>query len=165
MPCTREGVTYTTKDGAAHEFDALEFLAALSCHVPKTYKSITRYYGRYSCRRRGERAKIAPLPEEQESDYRREFRRSSRAACIKRIYEIDPLECPKCRAQMRIIQDTHSIKDIMKAQGIADFRAPPPIPKFIETVEAAPLVAPLVQGNSGPAHFSVWFSLVVRMSQ
>jgi hypothetical protein len=43
-------VTYTTKDGAAHEFDALEFLAALSVHIPKTYESITRYYGRYSCR-------------------------------------------------------------------------------------------------------------------
>lgn len=25
------------------EFDALEFLAALSCHVPKTYEYITRY--------------------------------------------------------------------------------------------------------------------------
>jgi hypothetical protein len=123
-------VTYTTKDGAAHEFDALEFLAALSVHIPKTYESITRYYGRYSCRRRGERAKLAPPPEEHESDYRRdfgelsrvEFRKSSWAACIKRIYEIDPLEsvsrryptscysrprlgesrdgCPKCKAQM-----------------------------------------------------------------
>ena len=30
----------------------------------------------------------------------------------------------------------HSIKDIMKAQGIPDFQAPPPIPKFIDTVEA-----------------------------
>ena len=40
-------VIYTTKNGAAHEFDALEFLAALSCHVPKTYESITRYHGRY----------------------------------------------------------------------------------------------------------------------
>ncbi len=132
-------VTYTTKDGTAHEFDALEFLAALSCHVPKTYESITRYYGRYSCRRRGERAKLAPPDEEQESDYRREFRRSSWAACIKRIYEIDPLECPKCKAQMRIIafiQDAHSIKDIMKAQGIPDFQAPPPIPKFIESALA-----------------------------
>ena len=133
-------VTYTTKDGAAHEFDALEFLAALSCHIPKTYESITRYYGRYSCRRRGERAKLSPPPvEETESDYRREFRRSSWAACIKRIYEIDPLECPKCKAQMRIcafIQDKHSIKDIMKAQGIPDFQAPPPIPRFIDTVEA-----------------------------
>jgi hypothetical protein len=61
------------------------------------------------------------------------------AACIKRIYEIDPLECPKCKAQMRIIafiQDAHSIKDIMKSQGIADFRAPPPIPKSIDASEA-----------------------------
>ncbi len=30
-----EIVTYTTKDGAAHEFDALEFLAALSLRVPQ----------------------------------------------------------------------------------------------------------------------------------
>jgi hypothetical protein len=93
-------VTYSTKDGAAHEFEALEFLAALSCHIPKTYESITRYYGRYSRRRRGERAKLSPPPvEETESDYRREFRKSSWAAGIKRIYEIDPLECPKCKAQ------------------------------------------------------------------
>ena len=74
--------------------------------------------------------------EEQESDYRREFCSSSWAASIKRIYEIDPLECPKCRAQMRIIQDEHSIKGILKAQGIPDFQAPPPIPTFIDTVEA-----------------------------
>ena len=144
-------VTYTTKDGAAHEFDTLEFLAALSAHIPKTYESLTRYYGRYSCRRRGERAKklLSPPPaEEPESDYRQEFRKSSWAACIKRVYEIDPLECPpsaraqvegKCKAQMRIIafiQDEHSIKDIMRAQGIPDFQAPPPIPKFIDTSEA-----------------------------
>ena len=35
-------VTYTTKDGAAHEFDTLEFLAELSAHIPKTYESLTR---------------------------------------------------------------------------------------------------------------------------
>ena len=122
------------------KFDALEFLAALSCHVPKTYESITRYYGRYSSRRRGERAKLAPPSEEEtESDYRREFRRSAWAACIKRVYEIDPLECPRCKAQMRIIafiQDEHSIKEIMTSQGIADFRAPPSMLKFIDATEA-----------------------------
>jgi hypothetical protein len=87
-------VTYSTKDGTAHEFDALEFLAELSCHIPKSYESLTRYYGRYSCRRRGERAKLAPSDTVQatESDYRREFTKSSWAACIKRIYEIDPLD-------------------------------------------------------------------------
>jgi len=71
--------------------------------------------------------------------YKREFKRSAWAACIKRVYEIDPLECPTCKAQMRIIafiQDAHSIKDIMKAQGIPDFQAPPSIPKFIDAVEA-----------------------------
>ena len=30
-------VTYTTKDGSAYEYDALEFLAALSVHIPKNY--------------------------------------------------------------------------------------------------------------------------------
>ena len=34
-------MTYTTKDGTAHEFDALEFLAALSAHIPKTYESLS----------------------------------------------------------------------------------------------------------------------------
>ena len=59
-------VTYTTKDGAAHEFDALDFLAQLSSHTPKTYESITSYYGRYSCRRRGDRTRRShPPPEEQ----------------------------------------------------------------------------------------------------
>ena len=40
---------------------------------------------------------------------------------------------------MRIIaftQDAHAISDIMRAQGIADFRAPPVIPKFIDTSHA-----------------------------
>jgi hypothetical protein len=43
-----EIVTYTTKDGTAHEFDGLEFLARLSSHIPKPYESLTRYYGWYS---------------------------------------------------------------------------------------------------------------------
>jgi hypothetical protein len=34
------------------------------------------------------------------------------------------------------IQDEHSIKDIMKSQGIPDFQAPPTIPKFINAQEA-----------------------------
>ena len=40
---------------------------------------------------------------------------------------------------MRIIafiQDSHSIKDIMKSQGIPDFQAPPPISKFVDTALA-----------------------------
>ena len=155
-------ITYTTKDGVAHEFDALEFLAELTVHIPKIYESLTRYYGRYSSRRRGERAKLSAITatntiqeevtenkadplapattsNKAESDYRSEFKRSAWAACIKRIYEIDPLECPNCKAQMRIIAFIHnerSIKAIMKSQGIPEFNAPPPIPRFIDALEA-----------------------------
>ncbi len=69
----------------------------------------------------------------------RKFCHAQAKACIKRIYEADPLGCPKCKAQMRIIafiQDDHSIKDIMNSQGIPDFQVPPPIPKVIDTAEA-----------------------------
>jgi hypothetical protein len=146
-------ITYTSKDGAAHDFDALEFLAQLSVHIPKIYESLTRYYGRYSSRRRGERAKLITTTDtntnttqeevtekESASDYRSEFKRSAWAACIKRIYEFDPLECPNCRAQMQILACIHnegSIKAIMKSQGIPEFNAPPQIPRFIDALRSS----------------------------
>jgi hypothetical protein len=86
-------ITYTTKDECAHEFDAMEFLALLSCHIPKPYESITRYYGWYSCRARGERKKRTPI---QDSPPPESKGRPSLtwALCFKRIYEINPLACP-----------------------------------------------------------------------
>jgi hypothetical protein len=51
-------VTYRTKEGRAHELDGFEFLALLSSHIAKPYESLTRYYGWYSCRARGERQKL-----------------------------------------------------------------------------------------------------------
>ena len=102
-------------------FSALDFLAQLSCHIPNTCESITRDYGRDSSRRRGECSKLAPpSAEEEESEYRREFRRSAWAACIGKIYELGALECPKCKAQMRIvpfIQDSHAISNHHESSG------------------------------------------------
>ncbi len=63
-PATASLVVYTTKDGTTHEFDALEVLALLSSHIPNSYESITRYYGYYSCRARGERNPHHLCPEE-----------------------------------------------------------------------------------------------------
>jgi hypothetical protein len=147
-------VTYTTNDNTAHDFDALEFLALLSAQIPRTYESICRYIGRYSSRNRGERRKKAaalklPLGEGQGVEVLEPPRKpSSWAACIKRIYEVDPLEChprpelgskAKCKGVMRIvafIQNEYAIREIMKSQGIPDFRPPPKIPKYIDTSEA-----------------------------
>jgi hypothetical protein len=124
-------ITYTTKDERAHEFDAMEFLALLSCHIPKPYESITRYYGWYSCRARGERRKRKPI---QDSPALEPAGRPSPtwAQCFKRIYEINPLECPRCKSQMRIIAFVTNEREISKiaaSLGIPKATAPPPIPR------------------------------------
>jgi hypothetical protein len=131
-------VTYTTKDGTAHEFDALGFLALLTSHLPNKGESITRYFGKHSCRTRGEERKqkekatpvsaIVELPEPKNAPS------YTWAACMKRLYELDPLKCPKCSSTMRIIAfitDQHEIEKIMESQGIPKSQAPPPIPKAL----------------------------------
>jgi hypothetical protein len=138
LSITDDIITYTTKDGTAHEFDALEFLAALSSQVPKPYESLTRYYGHYSCRARGKRNKLAQqaqlaVLDEHATQELPAKASSSWAACIKKIYEVNPLECPKCKAEMRIIaflQDHNEINKIMQSVGIGKYRSPPPIPDY-----------------------------------
>ncbi len=126
-------VTYTTKDGVAHEFDHLEFLALLSAHIPRPYESVCRFYGHYSCRRRGERAKKEPPVTVTEGGTEPKQKASSSwAACLKHVYEFNPLECPKCRGPMRIIsflQDESAIIKIMDSLGLPPYTAPPPLPK------------------------------------
>ena len=132
-----EGVIYETKDGEQQQYEALEFLALLSSHIPKRYESLTRYYGHYSCRGRGERKKRELLQAQGNSELSKADSSeasgkasSSWAACVKRIYEVDPLECPKCKGQMRIIafvQEPNAIKAIMKSLGLPEYRAPPPL--------------------------------------
>jgi hypothetical protein len=125
-------VSYATHDGVTHEFDALDFLALMSCHIPKPYESLTRYYGRYSCRARGERAKQAPVPDELATQEQRTEPSVSWAACMKRVFEIDPLECPRCRGQMRIVAfltDEQAILKIADALRIPRAQAPPKIPR------------------------------------
>jgi hypothetical protein len=50
-------------------------------------------------------------------------------------YEIDPLTCPKCRGQMRIIaflEDEEVIKRILTHLGLWEVKArPPPKPKVL----------------------------------
>ncbi len=99
-------------------FSALDFLAELTQHIPEKGEHLVRYYGGYSHRRRGIRAKLekakpshdqppmdrsALEAEKSASGRPRAGSPSAWAMLIKRIYEVDPLECAKCGGEMKIV--------------------------------------------------------------
>ena len=92
---------------------------------------MARYYGYYSNVARGKRKKadeddkIPCILESELSD--QDFRRNW-ARLIQKIYEVDPLVCPKCSGEMRVIafiEDPDVIKKILKHLGLWDVRRKP----------------------------------------
>ena len=124
-------------------FDPLDFLAEVTQHIPNTGEHTIRYYGFYSNKSRGMRAKLAAMGkkieavvdvEEEEDTPFLKLCRSRWAALIKKVYEVDPLKCPKCGGQMRIISfiekkdQADIIEKILKHCGLwmePEERAPP----------------------------------------
>ncbi len=139
-------------------FNALDFLAEVTQHIPDKGEHLVRYYGWYSHRQRGIRA-TAQQPGESESETitidrskldaqkptgsgPRPGSVSTWAILIKRVYEVDPLECPHCGGQMKIIsfierRQQDIIEQILRHCGLwegpvrtwATARAPPPVSK------------------------------------
>ena len=75
-------------------------------HIPDPGEHLIRYYGWYSNKSRGRRAKSQPAserPAQQQGPGGREARKRW-AALIQQVYEVDPLLCPKCGATMKIIR-------------------------------------------------------------
>ena len=103
-------------------FDPLDFIAEITQHIPERGAHTIRYYGWYSNKARGVRAKCAKFadadvkPAEEEDTIDRKLARSRWAALIKRVYEVDPLVCPHCGQQMRIIAfiEKHNQYDVIE---------------------------------------------------
>ncbi|MEJ2024325.1 MAG: transposase [Deltaproteobacteria bacterium] len=96
-------------------FDPLEFLARVVLHIPEPRRHLVRYYGWYSNVSRGNRrraqgeideAGVCPSPssagKHEDGPDARAMRRAW-AQLIKRIYEVDPLVCPSCGGEMKVI--------------------------------------------------------------
>ena len=87
-------------------FDALEWLAAMCSHVPNKGEQMVRYYGFYSNVSRGKRKKHDQdglIPSILEPDGSSKEHRRNWARLIRKIYEVDPLTCPKCSGKLKII--------------------------------------------------------------
>jgi hypothetical protein len=117
-------------------YTAEEFIGAITQHIPEKSFQMVRYYGWYSNKSRGLREKLGnPAPEGQPldetdeaigiidvSDYKpRRIPSKQWRDCIKKIYEADPLCCPKCGGEMKIISfitDQEVIRQILKHLGL-----------------------------------------------
>jgi hypothetical protein len=117
---------------------ALDFLAALCTHIPDAGQQLIRYYGQFSNVRRARARHACSLPSQpgQSPDSQDECARRMRrswARLIKKVYEADPLICPRCKGPLKIISliDTPKvIEKILRHLKLWDRpeRAPPPPP-------------------------------------
>ncbi len=93
---------------------------------------MVRYYGFYSNVSRGKRKKQnqgVMIPSILEPDKSHREHRRNWARLIQKIYEIDPLTCPKCQGRMLILafmENPEIIKKILKHLDLWDLKARPP---------------------------------------
>ena len=108
-------------------------LAQLCAHIPDRFEHLVRYAGWYSNRSRGKRRSMGAESAEvaqREVDARETARvRSTWARLIHKVYEVDPLECPRCKGPMRVIALIDDKAVIRKILCHLDLWAPQHAPK------------------------------------
>jgi hypothetical protein len=122
-------VIYTYKDKKSRKvFNALDWLARLVTHIPGRYEQTVRYYGFYSNKSRGLRKKAETddaIPAIMPNDMSSKEGKQNWARLIQKIYQVDPLICPKCFGPMKIIsfiENFELIETILRHLGLWDIR-------------------------------------------
>ncbi len=139
-------------------YPACNFIAAITQHIPEKRCQMVRYYGWYSNKMRGERRKLeeeltAANVAETKGDeaieivdvsiYKpRRIPTPTWRECIKKIWEIDPLKCPHCKAEMKIISFISEPKLVRKILEHLKLWTTPPVSERLPPTRAAPLPDP-----------------------
>ena len=132
-------------------FSPCDFIAAITQHIPDKSFQLVRYYGWYSNKMRGQRnkqvAEEAKAPGQavqiiDVSEHKpRRIPSPKWRELIKKVWEADPLLCPKCQKEMRIvslIDDRAVIERILRHLGLWEqgvrvlpSRAPPEVAEWV----------------------------------
>jgi len=139
-----------TQAGVPRNFQILpplDFLAEFTQHIPPKGSHLIRYYGWYSNKSRGMRKKAEAEASEEPLAEETTTSRSNRtwAMLIKRVYEVDPLCCPECGGEMKVVSfieppQADVIEDILKHCGLwqsSTARAPPDVEGLVLELDAA----------------------------
>src|SRR5262245_13990964 len=114
-------------------FPVLDWIATLTTHIPNKGEQLIRYYGYYSNVSRGKRKKEKPEEKTEISEIdaplvSKELKKRW-SYFIRKVYETDPLTCPKCQGEMRIISfidQPYVIKKILQHLGLWEESHAPP---------------------------------------
>jgi hypothetical protein len=109
------------RDGAGQEtevMDYLEFIARVTSHIPDKGQVMVQYFGLYANAHRGKVKKASQSPTALrivEEELRRLPSKGwaalirkphiglRSAAMIRKVYEVDPMVCPKCGGRMKVV--------------------------------------------------------------
>jgi hypothetical protein len=147
-------VVYTRKGGhdpaepeEGERIDADEFVARVLVQIPDPRRHLVRDYGAYSNRARAQRRKAEEKLETHDSSVssheplptppERAVLRRRWANLIRRVYEVDPLVCPRCGSEMRIVSfltDPRVVRRIVDHLRKRDRPACPPPPRVPQTL-------------------------------
>jgi hypothetical protein len=116
--------------------DYLEFIARVTSHIPDKGQVMVRYYGLYANAHRGKvkKASLSPSALRIVEEELRRLPSKGWAAMIRKVYEVDPMVCPKCGGRMKVVAFITEVAvvdriiDHLKLGFVAD--RPPPSPVF-----------------------------------
>jgi len=119
-------------------------VARVTSHIPDKGQVTVRYFGLYANAHRGKvrKASLGPFPLRRVEEELRRLPAKGWAEMIRKVYEVDPLLCPKCGGKMKVIAflTDYSVVDRiinhLKVTFVAD-RPPPPHIAYQEILMAA----------------------------
>ena len=143
-PEGKVGYRYGQGAGDQETMDYLEFIARVTSHIPDKGQVMVRYYGLYANAHRGKirKASLTAFPLRIVEDELRRLPSKGWAAMIRKVYEVDPMLCPKCGGAMKVLafltnfSVVDRIIDHLKLTFAAD-RPPPPQVAYQELLMAA----------------------------
>ena len=131
-PEAKVGYRYGPDRAEQETMDYLEFIARVTSHIPDKGQVMVRYYGPYANAHRGKirKAGISPFALRMAEEEEKRIPSKGWAAMIRKVYEVNPMVCPKCGGLMKVVafitdyQAVDRISDHLKLRFIAE--KPPP---------------------------------------
>ncbi len=127
---------YGKHSSKLERMDYLEFIARVTSHIPDKGQVMIRYYGLYANAHRGKKRKEGNYPSHPPIiDDEVSFVPSKGwTEMIRKVFEVDPLICPRCGGEMKLISfiKDHKIIDKIIAHLKLTFMAERPPPQSVQ---------------------------------